>query len=128
MSAQIVRFLLGGGTATLVHWVTMVALIMSGTQASVATTVGAFIGALVNYGLQYHVTFSSMARHRDTLPGFLVVSALSLGVNSIVFYALHVFVQWPALISQTVTSGLVAFSNFLLFKRLVFHDRRQSLR
>ena len=93
-----------------------------------ASALGACGGALANYALQYHVTFRSQASHRNTLPGFLAVSGLSMVMNNSLFYALHTLAQWSPAVSQVITSGLVAASNFVLFKTMVFHDRSQPLR
>ena len=54
-----VRFAVSGGAATLVHWGSMALLILLGIEALMATAIGALIGAITNYGLQYRVTFRS---------------------------------------------------------------------
>lgn len=128
MILQFQRFLFSGGAATLLHWATLWLLVVEGCPPVAASALGACSGAVANYWLQYHVTFRSGAAHRETVPGFLVVSALSLVMNSTLFYALHTLAQWSPPVSQVITSSLVAFANFFIFRTRVFHDRCQSPR
>ena len=128
MILQFQRFLFSGGTATLLHWAILWMLMVAGCPPVPASALGACGGATANYWLQYHVTFRSVTAHRNTIPGFLVVSGMSLVMNSSIFYALHTLAQWSPAVSQVITSGLVAIANFLTFKTLVFHDRCQPLR
>lgn len=86
---QIVRFLLSGTLATLVHWSVFMCLgtgVFSLTiNALFASSVGALCAAVVNYFLQYHLVFASQATYRQTLFPYLLSVSISFWLKRFVF-------------------------------------------
>ncbi|MFC4259722.1 GtrA family protein [Marinobacter lacisalsi] len=123
LAARPLRFLLSGGIATLVHWGVMALLVLSGFGALLATAIGASTGAITNYGLQYKVTFQSTRAHRIALPRYLITALVALVGNQLVFAGLHYGLAVPVTPAQAVTTATIAFLNYRLCERLVFHDQ-----
>ena len=117
------RFALSGGAATGAHWALMALLMATGTEPLAATTLGALFGALLNYLLQYRLTFASHRPHREALPRYAGVAFLSLIVNGICFKVvttLTVLGTAPAQFLSTSAAALVAYH---LYSTKVFHAR-----
>jgi putative flippase GtrA len=120
---QPLRFLFSGGLATLAHWLVMALLIMAGSDAAVATGVGAIVGALVNYILQRNVTFRSSVAHRRAMQAYLLACVIIWCANLAVFIILHSGLGLTPLYAQGLTTAIVACLSYVLYKRMVFHER-----
>ena len=120
---QPLRFVFSGGLATLSHWLVMGLLIMAGIQATLATAVGAFIGAVINYILQRNVTFRSAVAHSQALRAYLLVCVITWFANLAIFVACHHWFGLAPLYAQGLTTALVACLSYVLYKRMVFHER-----
>ncbi|NOY72953.1 MAG: GtrA family protein [Gammaproteobacteria bacterium] len=126
MLLQLIRFALSGGLATASHWFVMVLLINTGTTSVTATAVGAFIGAIVNYILQYKITFQSNAAHRSTVQPYIAVCTLMWIANLLFFLILHHTIQLSTIHAQGITSFVVALMSYFLYKRIVFNDPKSQ--
>ncbi len=120
---QSLRFVFSGGLATATHWLLMIVMLKVGTAAATATALGALVGAVVNYVLQREVTFKSKRGHRSALLRYLSVCALLWFANLIVFLILYHTVLPAPMYAQAITTGVVAFLSYILYKRVVFNDR-----
>lgn len=116
------RFLINGGLATAMHYAVFIWLLQLGTSGLVATTVGALVGLVANYLLQYHFTFASAISHGRAFPSFLIVGVLSCGLNALLFYALQALLAAPELILQLMVSTIVSLVNFVLYKKVFCYD------
>ena len=116
------RFALSSGVATSAHWALMAILVVNGVDALAATTLGALFGALLNYLLQYRLTFASHRLHREALPRYAGVALLSLMVNGACFKAMTMTVLGiaPAQLLSTSAAALLAY---YLYSTEVFHVR-----
>jgi putative flippase GtrA len=115
------RFLVAGGGATLIHWLTMWALVQTGVDARLATSIGAGVGLLVNYLAQHRFTFESNLAHGVAFPRYLAGAALGWVLNLVAFSALigaGAGIVW----SQGIATAVVALANFLFAQRFVFHE------
>lgn len=119
---QPLGFLAAGGLATLVHWLTMVVLMLAGLSALMATATGFLAGAVANYLLQRRLAFLNARHHRSAIPRYLLSCAIAWLTNVAIFDALHQVAMWPPAIAQLVTTLCVAVLNYALYKRLVFHE------
>ncbi|TYC55411.1 GtrA family protein [Marinobacter sp. BW6] len=117
------RFLLSGGIATLLHWLTMLVLIRAGLNAVLSTGAGATAGLLANYFAQHRYAFCSDLPHRIAFPRYFTAAALGWALNLMGFSLLMVAGGNVAL-SQIITTGLVAFANYLFAQRFVFHEEQ----
>jgi glycosyltransferase involved in cell wall biosynthesis len=82
-SAPLLRYFGAGGMGTTIHYLLLALLVEVGTVAPpVAAAAGSITGALVNYALNYHLTFASKAPHGRTMFKFMVVALLSALLNA----------------------------------------------
>lgn len=121
MYPRFVRFLIGGGIATATHWGLMAMLVASGANDLLATTVGAFVGAAVNYVLQHRYTFASSREHSDAIPAYVFVTILTLYLNGFTYRVLNHIAGMPIAASQACTTALLAAINYLLYRTRVFN-------
>ena len=71
------------GTST--HYITLLALVEAlGIGPVAASATGFVIGALVNYVLNYKITFRSESPHWQALPKFLTVSLVAFCLNFVI--------------------------------------------
>lgn len=117
------RFVLAGGLATGVHLGVMAVALAAGLPALSATVVGASLGALANYFLQYGYTFAARRiAHARAARRYALVAAAGWGLNATAFLALHAGAGMDVAPAQFLTSALVAMTNFLLYRTVVFHE------
>ena len=119
---QVVRFILSGGTATAIHYLTMFVLIYFDTPAAVATAVGALVGAVLNYVFQYYYTFRSIRRHLHSLLSYIFASGLSWTSNLVLFLLFHDAIGMHIVIAQLITTAMVTVQNYFVYKKAVFHS------
>lgn len=123
LTTQVTQFLVSGGVATLIHWTVMSLLIREGWQPVVATTMGALAGSVFNYVLQFYWTFSGIGVHDRAMPTYTCTVVLAWCVNAALFYFLTSLVHTGLVVAQACTTATVAVMNFILYKRIVFHER-----
>jgi putative flippase GtrA len=119
------RFVISGITATAAHWLSMTLLVETGFSASVATVIGSIIGALSNYLLQKTYTFSNSTSHRQSLLKYLASCVIAWLLNLLIFLLIQATTHLGIAMTQVVTSFLVAFFNYQIYKRFVFHVEPQ---
>ena len=117
---QIKRFIISGGSSTLLHYITMGLLIFLGMDAIWATSIGAVSGAVYNYVLQYYYTFRSQRKHRHSLYAYLAASVLAWLSNLLLFMLFHKILEAGIIIAQLLTTSIVTLQNFIIYKKLVF--------
>jgi putative flippase GtrA len=115
----LLRFLTGGGIATLAHWLVMFALIQAGIGAVPATATGATVGLLINYLAQHRYTFRSGLPHRVAFPRYLTSAGLGWSLNLIAFSAIYT-ATGTAMASQAAATAAATLANYLLAEKFVF--------
>lgn len=120
-SQQFVTFAGVGAIGTSGHYAVLILLVqLFHTAPVVATSVGFIAGALINYILNYRITFSSDKRHREALPMFLTVACLGAIINgSIMSAGIHIF-ELHYLIIQVIATCIVLTLNFIANKYWTF--------
>ncbi|HMY41261.1 MAG TPA: GtrA family protein [Marinagarivorans sp.] len=114
------KFLLVGGLATAAQFATLFVLVELGLcRELTASGLGYGVGAVVNYLLNYYVTFNSKQNHLATLPKFIAVVAFGLSVNTLVFYLANLVLPWYGL-SQCVATGASLVANYLLHRFWIY--------
>jgi putative flippase GtrA len=115
-----IRFLLVGGTCTLVQYVILVALVRgAGFNPTVASTIGYTLSCILNYGLSHSFTFKSNSTHRRAVPRFVFVVACALVLNAAAIYGLTALgVHY--LLAQVIATGLTLLWNFSASLRWIF--------
>lgn len=124
MKSQFREFLLYGfvgGLGTIVHYsVLMVAVELMGIAPVVATGIGCFAGAIMNYVLNYHLTFASDACHKVALPKFMAVALVGLLANMWMLYAILAAAEIHYLLAQCIVTLLAIFITYSLNKLWTF--------
>ncbi len=104
-------FALVGVAGTLAHYSILYSLVeFYHFNPVVATGWGALAGLIVNYVLNYKLTFNSQQSHGQTFPKFLLIASLGFGLNLAMMAALtqHLYYFY----AQIVTTGVVLIWNF----------------
>ncbi|GAB2528418.1 GtrA family protein [Microbulbifer agarilyticus] len=119
LARRLGSFILVGGIATAVQYLLLIALVeLFGVFAVAASAVAYGGAALVSYLLNFHVTFSGRAGHRQALPRFIAVVIIGLGVNTLSFTVLLVFL--PYLFAQVGATLVTLVSNYLLHQYWIY--------
>lgn len=123
------RHQLGALVTTIVDFSTMIALVqLAHARPSIATVVGAAIGAVTNFTLGRYWIFD----RRDTLGGrapgqalrYALVSAASLALNAAGVWLLAERATLPYVIARTLVAVFVSLAwNFPMQRRFVFRAR-----
>jgi putative flippase GtrA len=118
---QFIDFAVVGVVGTAAHFVTLILLVQSASWApAIATTAGFLVGALVNYALNYRLTFQSQASHADAVPRFLAIALLSMLLNVVIVWVL---VHWNGmhyLLGQVIATSVILVVNFVANRALTF--------
>ncbi len=112
-----------GAIGTAGHYATLILLVQFiKTDPVFATTIGFVVGALINYVLNYRITFNSNKRHRETLTKFFSVASLGAVINgSIMTAGINMF-NIHYLIIQVIATCFVLILNFIANKYWTFAD------
>jgi putative flippase GtrA len=103
-----------GGLCTGIQYLILVYLVsMHNWHATAASTLGFVASALVNYLLNYKITFRSKSPHVSALPRFLAISVIGLVLNGIVLQAGIAYTSVPYLWCQVTATVVVLFWNFV---------------
>lgn len=115
------RFLLVGGSATVVQYLVLVVLHRGfGVAATLASAIGFALSAIYNFVVSYHYTFRGSRSMRSALPRYALVIVIGLAINTAIFdVAMHVF-GLPYLLAQMVATAIVLVWNFSLGRAFVF--------
>ena len=118
---QFIVFFGVGAVATAVHYCLMIAL-ADGLKVDpvLAAAVGYTAGAVVNYLLNYHYTFASKGKHRDTVAKFAVVALSGLALNVLLVGVMVKSMGLHYLLAQAIATGLILGWNFVLNKMWTF--------
>lgn len=118
---QIVRFLLAGGTATIVQYTVLVILIETArVRETLAAALAYFCGMVVSFVLNRRFTFAdSQVGLRRGFAIFAVVNLFGLGLNTIIFdtafrHGAHY------ILAQVIATGFVLIWNYAGMRMFVF--------
>jgi|SRR5688572_21078055 len=112
-----------GGIATGCHYVTTIAGVeLLGMRPVIASAAGFAIGALVKYALNYFVAFRSDESHAVAVPRFVVMLAILLGLNTLVFALLNEGAGLHYMVAQVLTTVLLIPPGYLLSRLWVFRS------
>lgn len=112
-----------GAVGTGGHFMTLILLVeLAGVSAVWATTAGFVVGALINYILNYHLTFRSDKAHRETMSKFFIVALVGAGLNMmIMFFGVDVLALFY-LLAQVIASSVVLLWTFAANKLWTFSE------
>lgn len=122
-SKQFLIFAGIGAVGTAGHYAVLVLLVQLLHAGPVfATTIGFFVGALINYVLNYRITFSSNKRHREALTKFMLVAVVGAAVNGVIMSAGLAMLDLHYLLIQLFATSIVLVFNFAANKYWTFSD------
>lgn len=120
-----------GGFCTLLQFVLLIAFVESQLMQEVyASAAGYMLSSIVNYWANYHYTFKSSSKHKETFPKFVVAVAIGLSTNTALFAAfLFIFenyflLPWgePYMAAQILATGITLVLNFLIHKIWIYRN------
>ena len=115
------RFLLVGALCTGLQYLVLVALVEGlGLSATAASTIGYAASSAVNYFLNYSFTFNSAARHRRSLPRFVLIGVFGLLLNGAVTFVGTSIYGVHYLLAQVAATIVTLLWNFLANLRWTF--------
>lgn len=121
---QFAKFTSVGAIATLAHYSTLVVLReLVNVEVVLATTLGYMVGALVNYWLNFHWTFSNQANHRRAVPRFFLIAAVGLLLNAALMHAMITYLNIWYLFAQVLATGMVLVFNFICNRLWTFKEQ-----
>lgn len=94
-----------GGLGTAAHYAVLICLVeFFGWEELHSTSLGFVIGAIVNYTLNYYITFKSDRSHFGTMVRFAAIAFLGFLLNGFLFYHLTGSLQIHYLPAQVVST------------------------
>lgn len=123
-SNKLLKFLLVGGSATLLQYIIMAILILGfDFSALFSSSFGYLVSGVFNYYLNFKYTFGGGYSHRSTVVKFFVVSALGFFINRVL---LDIFLaaDFPLVLSQLMATVFVVLSNFIASSLWTFKDKK----
>jgi glycosyltransferase involved in cell wall biosynthesis len=121
ITAPPVHYAGAGAIGTLAHYLVLALLVeLLGISPVIGTVVGAAVGAGINYFLNYHFTFTSDASHARTLPRFLIIAGLGMGINAGGMWLATNLLGINYLLAQVGCTAVVLVAGFLLNKVWTF--------
>ena len=118
---QFVYFTAVGGIGTGGHYLTLISLVEGKILSAVPASVAGFsVGAIINYVLNYHLTFKSKKSHKEAMSKFFIVATLGAIINTALMYVgvdlMHIYY----LLAQIAATGIVLLWNFIINKYWTF--------
>jgi len=107
-------FVFVGVTCTAIQYAILIALVsLRDWQVTLASTLGFIVSALVNYTLNYFVTFKATRSHFVTLPRFAFMAGTGLALNAGILQVGLTYSALPYLWIQVAATIIVLFWNFI---------------
>lgn len=121
---QFALFLVAGGTATVVQYCALIALVEGARiNPTWAAALAYVCGATTSYLLNFRFTFrDSGTDFRKGLAKFLIVNIIGLGLNTVIFMTLRGLGAYY-LLAQAFATGLVLVWNYAGARLFVFRGR-----
>jgi putative flippase GtrA len=102
---KLLRFVIVGGIATLIQYVTLIGSVERWHWNAVfASSLGYLLGAIGNYLLNYYFTFRSDNRHRVAATRFAIVAAAGLTLNALLMELLAQRLHFPYVLAQILAT------------------------
>lgn len=125
VTAPFLRYAGAGAIGTVAHYAVLTATVeLAKATPTVGTVAGASVGALVNYVLNYNLTFASNQPHRTTLPRFIAVALLGIALSGLVVKFCVEGAHLHYLLAQLVATVVVLGVGYVLNKVWTFSASR----
>ncbi|KVR42925.1 GtrA family protein [Burkholderia multivorans] len=104
-----------GASGTAVQYAILFALVhLANTPAAIASTIGAIAGAMVNYLLNFHLTFRGDSDHRSAAPKFFATSVLGVALNFTLMSLQTKQLGLHYVLAQFISTGVVLLVTFIV--------------
>lgn len=114
MLEKFIKFAGVGVIGTAAHYTVLIALVQfASVNAVVASSAGAFCGAVTNYYLNYHFTFNSSKSHLHAASQFFVIASIGFILNGLLMALFTEVLAIHYLIAQVIATLTVLVWNFL---------------
>ncbi|PFH09532.1 putative flippase GtrA [Collimonas sp. PA-H2] len=114
-----------GATGTACQYGILVLLVQGGLAGPVpASAAGALAGAIVNYGLNYWLTFQSQAGHLQTASRFALIAIAGIALNTGLMHLLTVPLALNYLVAQILSSVAVLLLTYSANALWTFRSKR----
>lgn len=121
MSAQLIRFVLVGITAMLIHWITVIALVPMGLNPLTANIIAFSIAFFVSYsGHSYWTFLTSHLTHKYRFPRFFIIAVSSFIVNETIYFLLLRHTALDYRTALVIVLGSVSILTFIFSKAWAF--------
>jgi putative flippase GtrA len=111
---QFIVFAGVGAIGTAGHYAVLILLVeWLGVAPTPASICGFAVGAVINYALNYHVTFASRRRHSHTLPRFLAIAAVGALINTAIMHLGTETFAFNYLLCQLAATGCVLVFGYI---------------
>jgi len=121
---RLISFATIGGLATLLHYALLVMLVeLAELDAVTSSATGFVASAILNYWLNYHLTFRSKKRHLVAAPRFLLVAMIGLAINSGIISVGTGLLGFNYLLVQLAATAIVLVWNFAASSAWTFSGR-----
>lgn len=119
-SSSFVKFAAVGGVSTACQFTLLILLVELFKCGEVFSSALAYLGgAIVNYLLNYFVTFKSPVGHTVALPKFIVTILIGGGVNTSLFSAFF-YVTGIYVAAQVMATFITLIVNYVLHKSWIY--------
>jgi putative flippase GtrA len=124
---QFLRYGLSGSAAALTQLAILALLVELAASPPVLASVSGFAGAtVVNYTLQHRFVFGRSSGHGSYFPRYLAVTLATMGLNTLLFWALYSGLHLNYVLSQVITFGVIVPINFVINRRFTFAVRSSA--
>jgi putative flippase GtrA len=118
---EFVRYVVGGGVATLIHLTVLTVLVEKfRLRPTVGTSLGFCVGSVFNYAFQYYLTFRAKGLHAGIFVRYAIVTVIMLGLNAALFDWLTKILGLPYLYAQMLATSVIMLFNFAINKLYTF--------
>jgi putative flippase GtrA len=116
-----------GATGTACQYAVLVLLVQGGLARPVlASSLGACVGAIVNYALNYRITFKSRAGILQTAARFGSIAIAGIALNAILMHVMTVTFAFNYLLAQAFSTALVLVLTYSANLLWTFGSKRAS--
>lgn len=110
-----------GTVGTSAHYLALIILVqLAGVNPILASAVGFALGGLVNYFLNYRITFHSNRLHHEAMLRFFTVASLGAGLNALIMALTTMLFMLHYLLGQAIATVLVFTWNFFVNRSWTF--------